>query len=75
MPSGRRVGLVIFPVRIVGKGGGDHVPRKMAWNTRLWVVDWTDEKVEMEVMVWGAILGRDWEQREMERSRTVEEEA
>ena len=32
------------------------VPRKMAWSTKLWVVDWTNGKVEMEVMVWKVIL-------------------
>ena len=34
----------------------DHDPRKMAWNTKLWVVDWTDGRVEMEVVVWRTIL-------------------
>ena len=50
------------------------VPRKMAWNTMLWVVDWTNGTVEVDVME-GNFVGRDWEQREMERNRTVEEEA
>ena len=43
------------PNRNCGKRSA-HDPRKMAWNTKLWVVDWTDERVEMEVVVWSAIL-------------------
>ena len=39
------------PSRNCGKRS-DHCPGKMAWNTKLWVVEWTDKRVEMEVLVW-----------------------
>ena len=55
----------------------DHGPRRMAWNTKLWVVEWTNKKVEMEggVGLENDVVGRDWERRGTECSRTVEDEA
>ena len=31
----------------------DEPPREIvAWKNKLWVVEWTEKKVEMEVLVW-----------------------
>ena len=41
-------GLVaMYPKSPVLKCGKrrDHGPRRMAWNTKLWVVEWTDKRV------------------------------